>query len=43
MVASRSFAFYELYITAALFYLILVYGVLFVFRKIEYRILIGNR
>ncbi len=38
MVASRSFAFYELYITAAIFYLILVYGVLFVFRKIEYRL-----
>jgi His/Glu/Gln/Arg/opine family amino acid ABC transporter permease subunit len=38
MVASRSFAFYELYITAAVFYLILVYGVLFVFRKIEYRL-----
>lgn len=38
MVASRSFAFYELYITAAVFYLILVYGVLFVFRKVEYRL-----
>ena len=38
MVASRSFAFYELYITAAIFYLILVYGVLFVFRKVEYRL-----
>lgn len=38
MVASRSFAFYELYITAAIFYLILVYGILFVFRKIEYRL-----
>lgn len=38
MVASRSFAFYELYITAAVFYLILVYGVLFVFRRVEYRL-----
>lgn len=38
VIAARSFAFYELFITAALFYLILVYGVLFVFRKIEYRI-----
>jgi His/Glu/Gln/Arg/opine family amino acid ABC transporter permease subunit len=38
MVASRSFAFYELYITAAVFYLFLVYGVLFLFRKIEYRL-----
>jgi arginine/ornithine transport system permease protein len=35
MVASRSFAFYELYITAAVFYLILVYGILFFFRKVE--------
>ncbi len=38
MIASRSFAFYEVYITAAVLYLILVYGVLFVFRKVEYRI-----
>ncbi|MBI5591913.1 MAG: ABC transporter permease [Deltaproteobacteria bacterium] len=38
MVASRSFAFYEMYMTAAVFYLILVYGVLFVFRKVEYRL-----
>jgi ABC-type arginine/histidine transport system permease subunit len=38
VIAARSFAFYELFITAAVFYLILVYGVLFVFRKIEYRI-----
>ena len=38
MIASRSFAFYETYITAAVFYLILVYGVLFVFRKVEYRL-----
>jgi len=42
MIASRSFAFYELYITAAIFYLILVYGVLFVFRKLEYRLLEGR-
>ncbi len=39
MIASRSFAFYELYITAALFYLILVYGVLYIFRKVEHRLL----
>ena len=38
LIASRSFAFYEVYITAALFYLILVYGILAVFRKVEYRI-----
>ncbi len=37
LIASRSFAFYEVYITAAIFYLILVYGILFVFRKVEYR------
>jgi His/Glu/Gln/Arg/opine family amino acid ABC transporter permease subunit len=38
VIASRSFAFYELYLTAAALYLVLVYGVLFVFRRIEYRI-----
>lgn len=38
MVASRSFAFYEIYITAAVLYLILVYGVLFLFQKVEYRL-----
>jgi His/Glu/Gln/Arg/opine family amino acid ABC transporter permease subunit len=35
VIAARTFAFYELFITAALFYLALVYGVLFIFRKIE--------
>ena len=39
LLAARSFAFYELFITAALLYLVLVYGVLFVFRKIENRIM----
>ncbi len=38
VIAARSFAFYELFITAAILYLILVYIILFVFRKIEYRI-----
>jgi His/Glu/Gln/Arg/opine family amino acid ABC transporter permease subunit len=38
MVASRSFAFYEIYITAAVLYLILVYGVLFLFQKVECRL-----
>jgi His/Glu/Gln/Arg/opine family amino acid ABC transporter permease subunit len=38
VIAARSFAFYELFIAAALLYLILVYGVLFVFRRIEIRI-----
>jgi len=37
-VAAQTFAFYELFITAAVFYLILVYGLLFVFKKIEYRL-----
>ena len=38
VIASRSFAIYEMYIAAAIIYLILVYGLLFVFRKIERRI-----
>ena len=38
VIAARSFAFYELFLTAALLYLILVYAVLFVFRRIEHRI-----
>ncbi|MFP4212744.1 MAG: ABC transporter permease [Desulfohalobiaceae bacterium] len=37
-IAARSFAFYELFITAALMYLVLVYIVLFVFKRIENRI-----
>ncbi|RDD63312.1 ABC transporter permease [Ferruginivarius sediminum] len=37
-VAARSFAFYELYLTAAVMYLILVYALLYVFKRIEYRI-----
>ena len=38
VIAARSFAFYELFIAAALLYLGLVYGVLFLFRKIEFRL-----
>ena len=38
VIAARSFAFYEVFLTAAALYLILVYGVLFVFRRIENRI-----
>lgn len=38
VIASRSFAFYELYFTAALLYLCLVYGIIWIFRKIEFRI-----
>lgn len=37
-IAAQTFAFYELFMTAAVFYLILVYGLLFLFRKIEYRL-----
>ena len=38
VISARTFAFYELFITAALIYLVLVYGVIWVFRKIEHRI-----
>ena len=38
VIAARSFAFYELFISAAILYLVLVYGVLFIFRKIEFRL-----
>jgi len=38
VISARSFAFYEMFIAAALIYLVLVYGVLFVFRRIERRI-----
>ena len=37
-IAERSFAFYEMYLAAAGIYLVLVYAVLFVFKRIEYRI-----
>lgn len=39
VVAARSFAFYELFITAALIYLILVYGVIYVFKWFENRLM----
>ncbi|ACN14335.1 ABC-type arginine/histidine transport system, permease component [Desulforapulum autotrophicum HRM2] len=38
VVSARSFAFYELFITAAVIYLILVYGLIFVFKRIERKI-----
>lgn len=38
VISARSFAFYELFIAAAILYLALVYGVIFVFRKIEFRL-----
>jgi len=37
-IAARSFAFYELYLLAAAFYLVLVYALLFVFKRVEHRI-----
>lgn len=36
-IAARSFAFYEIYIFAAVLYIIIVYGVLWVFKRIERR------
>lgn len=36
--AAQTFAFYELFLFAALIYLVLVYGVIFLFRKVEQRI-----
>ena len=38
VIAARSFAIYELYITAAAIYLVVTYGILFVFRKVEFRL-----
>ncbi len=38
VIAARSFAFYELFLSAAAIYLVLVYGLIFVFKKIETRI-----
>ncbi|WP_375593478.1 ABC transporter permease [Algihabitans albus] len=37
-VAARSFAFYELYLTAAVFYLVIVYGLQGAFRRVERRL-----
>lgn len=37
-IAARSFAFYELYLAAAVMYLIIVYALIFVFKRIEYRL-----
>jgi arginine/ornithine transport system permease protein len=38
VISARSFAFYELFLLAALIYLILVYGLLFICKKIETRL-----
>jgi octopine/nopaline transport system permease protein/arginine/ornithine transport system permease protein len=35
--AARSFAIYEIYITAGLIYLVFTYGILFIFKKVEFR------
>jgi ABC-type arginine/histidine transport system permease subunit len=39
VIASRHFAFYEAFLTAAVFYLVLVYGVLFLAKRAERRLL----
>lgn len=36
IIVARSFAVYEIYITAGLIYLVVTYGILFAFRKVEY-------
>lgn len=39
LLAARYFAFYELFLSASGLYLLLVYGILFAFRKVEFRIM----
>ena len=39
VIAARSFAIYELYIAAAAIYLVITYGILFVFKKVEFRMM----
>ncbi|MEE8505504.1 MAG: ABC transporter permease [Kiloniellales bacterium] len=38
IIVARSFAVYEIYITAGILYLIVTYGILFIFRKVEHRL-----
>jgi octopine/nopaline transport system permease protein/arginine/ornithine transport system permease protein len=38
VIAARSFAIYEIYITAGIIYLIVTYGILYVFKKVEFRL-----
>ncbi|UCH72740.1 MAG: ABC transporter permease, partial [Rhodospirillales bacterium] len=38
VIAARSFAIYELYITAGIIYLIVTYGILFIFKRVEFRL-----
>ncbi|MFW6324114.1 MAG: hypothetical protein ACOC0U_03545, partial [Desulfovibrionales bacterium] len=43
VIAAQNFAFYELFLTAAAIYLVLVYGVLFLFKRIEKKITAHQR
>jgi len=38
VIAARTFAIYELYIAAGAIYLIVTYGILFIFKKVEFRL-----
>jgi ABC-type arginine/histidine transport system permease subunit len=38
VIAARSFAFYEVFLTAAALYVVLVYAVLFAFKAVERRL-----
>lgn len=38
VIVARSFAVYELYITAGIIYLVLTYGILWIFKKVEFRL-----
>lgn len=39
VIVARSFAVYEIYITAGLIYLAVTYGILYVFRRVEFRLM----
>ena len=38
VIVARSFAVYEIYITTGLIYLVMTYGILWIFRRVEYRL-----
>lgn len=38
IIVARSFAVYEIYITAGIIYLIVTYGILYIFKKVEFRL-----
>ncbi len=38
IVVARSFAVYEIYLTAALIYLVITYGILFIFKRVEFKL-----